>query len=211
MSKAETEPTLPTVKLLFALSCNHCAFSGCEEKLTDPSWAGVKAQMAHIRGRVPGAARYDPTMTDDERRHFDNIILLCPNHHTLVDKLQPEQHTVELLTQMKARAMEQCGGRRWASEAELDHIVVLALAAYRAPVVSAGEAQALRDRLAIAKVTRDDALRADAEAENRGLRPPNGPDGLARARQAVDDAAKAARSAGVDVSDLVGPNVGRLD
>lgn len=60
-------PTLSTVKTLFALSSNICAMPGCEERLTDPRWPRVKAQVAHIRGEKAGSARYDETMTDKAR------------------------------------------------------------------------------------------------------------------------------------------------
>ena len=60
-------PSLPAVKTLFALSGNVCAYRGCEVKLTDPAWTKVNADVAHIRGEKPGAARSDPLMTDAER------------------------------------------------------------------------------------------------------------------------------------------------
>lgn len=54
------KPGLTTIKTLFALSCNRCAYPGCDLRLTDPAWGGVKADIAHIRGEKPGAARYAP-------------------------------------------------------------------------------------------------------------------------------------------------------
>jgi len=56
------------------LSNNDCAFSdvdtdiGCEEKLTDPTWTQVKAQICHIRGLGPRKREVDASMTDDQRR-----------------------------------------------------------------------------------------------------------------------------------------------
>src|SRR4051812_16433756 len=70
-------PGLSTIKTLFAHSCNRCAFPGCDQRLTDPTWNGVRADIAHIRGEKPGAARYAPDMTDDERNPIDNLMLLC--------------------------------------------------------------------------------------------------------------------------------------
>jgi hypothetical protein len=51
---AVDSPGLPIIKTLFALSCNICAFPGCEERLTDPAWRETKADVAHIRGKKPG-------------------------------------------------------------------------------------------------------------------------------------------------------------
>jgi predicted restriction endonuclease len=82
-------PRITTIKTLFALSCNVCAYPGCDQRMTDPSWNEVRADMAHIRGEKPGAARYDASMTDDERHDYANLLLLCPNHHRLIDRLDP--------------------------------------------------------------------------------------------------------------------------
>jgi hypothetical protein len=43
-------------------------------------------------------------MTNEQRDGFDNLILMCPNHHQLVDDLEPEKYSVEFLTDMKERA-----------------------------------------------------------------------------------------------------------
>ena len=91
------------IKTLFALSGNTCSYTGCEQKLTDPSWSQVKADMAHICGERPGSARYDQTMTEKERNSFANLILVCPNCHRLIDRLDPETHTVEVLLAMNQR------------------------------------------------------------------------------------------------------------
>ena len=43
-------------------------------------------------------------MTPEDRDHFANLILMCPNHHQEIDTLRPEKYSVELLTDMKERA-----------------------------------------------------------------------------------------------------------
>ena len=30
-------------------------------------------------------------MTNEQRRAFDNLVLLCPNDHTLIDDLEPDE------------------------------------------------------------------------------------------------------------------------
>jgi predicted restriction endonuclease len=40
-------------------------------------------------------------MTEEQRRSFDNLILLCPTHHTIIDR-DPAQYTTDSLKQMKA-------------------------------------------------------------------------------------------------------------
>ena len=56
----------------------------------------IMGEVAHIRGDKPGSARYDKNMSEGERNSPENLILLCPNCHTRVDK-NPEKHTVEHL------------------------------------------------------------------------------------------------------------------
>jgi hypothetical protein len=59
-------------------------------------------EMAHIRGEKSGANRHDATQTPDQRDSYANLILLCPNHHTIIDK--PEsiaEYSVNILMNMK--------------------------------------------------------------------------------------------------------------
>ena len=121
--------SLSTIKTLFALSCNRCAYPGCEEALTDPGWGQVKADIAHIRGERPGSARYDPKMTSTERHSHENLLLLCPNHHRLVDRLDPAGHPVDRLREIKQRAETACRNHDWASDVELQRLALLALEA----------------------------------------------------------------------------------
>ena len=112
-------PTLTVIKTLFALSCKRCDYPGCEEPLTDPSWGQVKADIAHIRGRRPGSARYESAMTDEQRHDYDNLLLLCPTHHRLVDRLDPAGHPVTRLEEIKQRAESSCRDHARATESDL--------------------------------------------------------------------------------------------
>lgn len=44
--------------------------------------------------------RYDNTQTDQERNGFDNLILLCPNHHSVIDN-DEKAYTADRLLKMK--------------------------------------------------------------------------------------------------------------
>lgn len=121
------KPGLTTVKTLFALSCNFCAYPGCDLRLTDPSWGAVRADVAHIRGEKPGAARYAPEMTDSERNAIENLVLLCPNHHREVDRLEPLNWSAERLMQVKAEHEADCGNKQWANDGHLEHFASLLL------------------------------------------------------------------------------------
>jgi hypothetical protein len=45
----------------------------------------VTAEICHIKAQSAGGPRYDPDQTDKERHGFDNLLLLCGDHHKVVD------------------------------------------------------------------------------------------------------------------------------
>jgi hypothetical protein len=59
-------------------------------------------EICHIKGRRRGALRYDPQQTPSARHSYQNLLLMCSTHHTLVDA-DAESFTVEVLRKMKAR------------------------------------------------------------------------------------------------------------
>ncbi|GID29138.1 hypothetical protein [Paractinoplanes brasiliensis] len=91
-------------KALFMLSRGHCYMPECQTRVmrfVNEEWE-VKVEIAHIRGLKRTSARYDATMTDPERNHFRNLILLCEPHHKVVDrKANERRYTVDLLTEWK--------------------------------------------------------------------------------------------------------------
>jgi hypothetical protein len=92
-------------RLVTQPSGNRCAFPRCPKVLVAPATANSKAvflgELAHIRGERPGSARYDSRMTARERNAADNLILLCLDHHKVVDA-QEEEYPVERLLAMKS-------------------------------------------------------------------------------------------------------------
>jgi hypothetical protein len=92
-------PTIPTVKRLFALSGNKCAFPKCRVALVDEQGT-VVGKVCHICARNPGGSRYDPQQTDAERHAYENLILLCGVHHDVIDS-DEDSYTVERLLKMK--------------------------------------------------------------------------------------------------------------
>jgi len=94
-------PTRKTIKRLFALSRNQCAFPGCSSLLTDLSSDRTIGEICHIKAQRPNAPRYDPNQGDSDRHAFENLILLCPNHHNLIDS-DVDFYTVERLKQIKS-------------------------------------------------------------------------------------------------------------
>ncbi len=120
------EPSEATIKTLFALSGNVCAFFdgedrlACEMKLTDPSWNSVMAHVCHIVGYRPGGPRYDPSVPDEELHAFENLILLCPNHHSWVDSVKAGRYSVADLRAMKERNEQRAADfERWITKEQL--------------------------------------------------------------------------------------------
>ena len=98
--------TEKAIKLLWANAAGRCSFTGCEVRLTIEQVANVTpytlGEMAHIKGEKPGSNRHDKSQTNEERNGYENLILLCPNHHTLIDKPENEEiYSADILIEMK--------------------------------------------------------------------------------------------------------------
>lgn len=96
-------------KILFAKSGGRCAFPGCTYPVEQ---SGLSlAHICQIHSKSPGAPRYDAAR-EDTSWDEDNLIVLCPTHHSLVDQF-PTTYTADFLRQAKvhheeriARALE---------------------------------------------------------------------------------------------------------
>ena len=85
------------IKELYAKSGNSCAFTNCNEQLFDNANIG---EICHIQGLNPGSARYNPDLSEEEVNSIDNLILLCSNHHKMIDQ-QEDLFPKERLLKMK--------------------------------------------------------------------------------------------------------------
>lgn len=92
-------PTEAVVKKLFAFSRNQCAFPQCTNRLVEPD-GPVTGKICHIKAKSRRGPRHDPAQTDEERHGFDNLVLLCGQHHDIIDS-DPKTFTVELLKEFK--------------------------------------------------------------------------------------------------------------
>ncbi|MEY2581515.1 MAG: hypothetical protein QOE09_1364 [Ilumatobacteraceae bacterium] len=128
------------LKKLFALSRNSCAFPRCEEVLSKPEWSRVLAKVCHIAGLNEGSARHDPAMKIEECNDYPNLLLLCPNHHDLIDVLEPERFDVDDLLDMKrAHESHRPGDRPWYSEELGDEFVAKLVVTLGLTLVAPGE------------------------------------------------------------------------
>jgi len=127
------EPSLKTLKRLFALSGNRCAFPQCEIPIVEDSGT-VTGIVCHIKARSKGGPRYDAKQTDEERHSFPNLLLLCGRHSKLIDS-EPVRYTVQALLKMKNLTPH--NGTVEISQSDA-HKAELLLQNYRAIYITAG-------------------------------------------------------------------------
>ncbi|MBX2948108.1 MAG: hypothetical protein KF704_02425 [Crocinitomicaceae bacterium] len=96
---ARLEPKPSVVKRLFALSGNQCAFTGCQEHIVD-EYGTVIGEICHIEAAEKGGERYNPDSNDEYRRSFENLILMCSNHHKKTNNIA--EYPPSKLQQIKA-------------------------------------------------------------------------------------------------------------
>lgn len=118
-----SQPSPATVKRLFAASRNACAFPKCTIPIVEPASGKVTGRICHIRARQPNGPRYDEQQSEDERHAFENLILLCPIHHDVVDA-DVESYTTERLLAIKAQH-EAAGTAPEPSDAVVESLLVL--------------------------------------------------------------------------------------
>jgi hypothetical protein len=58
-------------------------------------------EIAHIEGALPDSARFREEMSNEDRRAFSNLLLLCGTHHTVVDT-DLGKWTTDKLKELKA-------------------------------------------------------------------------------------------------------------
>jgi hypothetical protein len=73
-------PRTDVLRALFARSGNRCAFPGCAAPLINERNQFI-AQVCHIESAEEAGERFNPEQTDEQRRSYDNLILLCYPHH----------------------------------------------------------------------------------------------------------------------------------
>ncbi|SCD64567.1 HNH endonuclease signature motif containing protein [Streptomyces sp. PpalLS-921] len=106
-------------KLLWVKSGDKCAFTGCHQELTvNVSESSERRKLviigeeAHIVAKEDDGPRGDPSMPSVERNSHENLLLLCPTHHTLIDKEKGANFSVETLLEMKRIHEESVAAQR---------------------------------------------------------------------------------------------------
>jgi hypothetical protein len=92
------------MKALISISGGVCAFPGCAKRFVEPGNeaddAAFLGEMAHIVADSRQGPRGDSPMSDEDRDKHANLLLLCGDHHKIIDS-QPRTYSVSVLRKMK--------------------------------------------------------------------------------------------------------------
>lgn len=91
-------PTVGVLRELYLKSGNQCAFPGCNNPLIDNEGNFI-GQVCHIEAAETRGERFNSNMTNEERRSFENLILLCYEHHVVTNNVN--KYPVSVLKRMK--------------------------------------------------------------------------------------------------------------
>ncbi len=91
-------PTTQTLRQLYTHSGNQCAFPNCFRPMFNCEGNFV-GKVCHIEAAKPGGERFNKNQTEEERRNYDNLMLMCEDHHIETNKV--EIYTVEILKSYK--------------------------------------------------------------------------------------------------------------
>ncbi|WP_345951324.1 tetratricopeptide repeat protein [Mucilaginibacter sp. PAMB04274] len=111
-------PLKETLTRLFALSGNCCAYPGCSHPLIDEEMNFI-AQVCHIEAAMEGGERFNTQQTNEKRRGFDNLMLMCYAHHVRTNNV--DKYPVEKLKEIKANheSKFRATGQQFAVEEQL--------------------------------------------------------------------------------------------
>lgn len=89
------------IKKLWGLAAGRCSKPGCEDeciKFLDATDPTVIGEMAHVIAKKPDGPRGMPSGGEDT---YENLILLCPTHHTEIDKAPEGIFSAEIIHNWK--------------------------------------------------------------------------------------------------------------
>jgi hypothetical protein len=87
-TRGAASPDAHTQRRLFAASAGYCQNPTCANALfVDVANKSIHiAEMAHVFAANNGGPRANPQLSEAERGAFENLVVLCSNCHTMVDK-----------------------------------------------------------------------------------------------------------------------------
>lgn len=110
-----SDPKPLTLNMLFANAAGRCQFEGCNKPvLFDELTLKIynKSNVAHIVASSPRGARGDEIRSHQLSDKLDNLMLMCPEHHKLIDDFvedYPEDRLLEMKRKHEEAIAMQCG------------------------------------------------------------------------------------------------------
>jgi len=77
-------PKPEVLRELFLKSGNVCAFPGCMHPIVNSDGVYI-AQLCHIEAAAKGGPRFNENQSNEDRRQFENLLLMCHRHHKETD------------------------------------------------------------------------------------------------------------------------------
>jgi hypothetical protein len=109
------------IKRLFVESHNQCAEPNCLSSLMAEDHITVIGKICHIEAANKNGPRFNGDMNNDQRRSYENLILLCDEHHRIIDNPQNEsKYRKEKLLEWKQNHISQNSSSSY--EISVDHI-----------------------------------------------------------------------------------------
>ncbi|WP_164704536.1 hypothetical protein [Blastococcus litoris] len=98
-------------RILWGRSRHLCAFPQCRRQLTEDqvdaktgeTFQTIIGEEAHIYSATPDGPRYDPKFPKEKLETYENRVLLCSVHHTLIDSERGRAYDPNTLLEMKRR------------------------------------------------------------------------------------------------------------
>ena len=94
----------PTRRILWGKAAGCCQYRGCTKKLWRDDLTKAEfntSYIAHIIADKPGGPRGDEELSEKLKQELSNLMLMCDEHHRLIDKKDVDGHPVSLLQKMK--------------------------------------------------------------------------------------------------------------
>ncbi len=92
--------------LLWGKAAGRCEYEGCNKPLWFDSTTKFEfntAYIAHIIADVPDGPRGDLVLSPQLKKNLSNLMLMCDEHHRLIDHEQVAEYSVDRLQEMKKR------------------------------------------------------------------------------------------------------------
>jgi len=112
---------------LWGKAAGRCEYEGCNKPLWLDSVTKAEfntAYIAHIIADQPNGPRGDADKSDKLKRVLSNMMLMCDEHHRLIDKENIQGHPVERLREMKRKHEARIEMLTSISEDKQSHIIL---------------------------------------------------------------------------------------